>query len=62
MSEPAAVVTSTGVSAASVISEGISGFVDMVAWLVVMIMTLLPLGILGIAGYALYRRIKKQGS
>ncbi len=61
MSEPAAVVTSTGISAAAVISDGISGFIDTVAWLVVMIMTLLPLGIIGLAGYALYRRMKKPG-
>lgn len=58
LSEPAQVVTSTGYSVASVISEGIAGFSGTVVWLVIVVMTLLPLIILGTVGYLLYRRWK----
>lgn len=60
LSEPPQVVTSTGYSIASVISEGISGFTETVVWLVVLIMTLLPILILGILGYVAYQRIQKK--
>jgi hypothetical protein len=58
LSEPAQVVTTTGYSFASVISEGISGFAETLVWLVVMIMTLLPLIIIGVMVYLLFCWIK----
>lgn len=61
LSEPDQVVTSTGLSAASVITEGISGFIGMVATLVILVMTFLPVIIIIGAVYYLYRRFR-QGS
>jgi hypothetical protein len=58
LSEPAQVVTSTGISIASVISEGIEGFTGTLIWLVVAGMTLLPLIIIGGLGFFFYRRWK----
>jgi hypothetical protein len=60
LTEPAQVVTATGHSAASVISDGISGFIEMVVVIVVIIMTLLPLAILGGISYLIYRRWKNN--
>ena len=60
LSEPPQVVTSTGYSIASVISEGISGFTGTVVWLIIVIMTLLPILIVGIMGYVVYQRIQKR--
>jgi len=62
LSEPEQVVTSTGYSVASVISDGIAGFSGTVVWLIVLIMTLLPVIIIGIAGYLLYSRWKNRQS
>lgn len=58
LSEPAQVITASGYSFASVISEGISGFTSTLVWLVVVIMTLLPVFIIGALAYLLYRRGK----
>ncbi len=58
LTEPPQVVTATGYSIASVISEGIAGFSATVVWLVILIMTLLPLIILGAGAYLIYRRWK----
>ncbi|MDD1729468.1 MAG: DUF4349 domain-containing protein [Methanospirillum sp.] len=58
LTEPPQVVTATGYSIASVISEGIAGFSGTVVWLVILIMTLLPLIILGATACLIYRRWK----
>ncbi|MFH0968787.1 MAG: DUF4349 domain-containing protein [Methanobacteriota archaeon] len=60
LSEPAQVVTASGYSFASVISEGISGFTSTLVWLVVVIMTLLPVFIIGALAYLLYRKVKSH--
>ncbi|PKL59126.1 MAG: hypothetical protein CVV33_09435, partial [Methanomicrobiales archaeon HGW-Methanomicrobiales-4] len=60
LSEPAQVVTASSYSFASVISEGISGFTATLVWLVVVVMTLLPVFIIGGILYLIYRRIKLQ--
>ncbi len=62
LSEPESVVPSTGYSISSVISEAISGFTETVVWLVILIMTLLPVIILAIAGYFIYSRWKIRRS
>ena len=58
LSEPAQVVTSTGYSIASVLSDGFAGFTGTIVWLVVACMTLLPLIIVGALGFLIYRRWK----
>lgn len=60
LSEPAQVITSSGNSLASVISEGIAGFTGTVIILVVLFMTLLPLIIIGLVVYFLYRLFRKN--
>jgi hypothetical protein len=60
LSEPAQVVTATGHSVASVISEGFTGFVETLVWIIVFILTLLPLIILGGISYFIYQRWKKR--
>jgi len=62
LSEPESAVPSTGYSISSVISEAISGFTETVVWLVVLIMTLLPVIILAAAGYFIYSRWKIRRS
>lgn len=59
LTEPARVTTSTGYSIATVISEGIEGFISTLVWLVVACMTFLPLILVGGAGYLIYKRWKK---
>lgn len=60
LSEPAHVETPSGYSLPSVISDGIEGFVNTVIWLFVVILTLLPLILLGAAGYLIYKKWKKN--
>ncbi|HOJ95287.1 MAG TPA: DUF4349 domain-containing protein [Methanospirillum sp.] len=60
LSEPAQVETPGGYSLPGVISDGIAGFVYTVVWLFVAILTLLPLILLGGAGYFVYQRWKKN--
>lgn len=60
LSEPAQVMSPGGYSLPGVISDGIAGFVDTVVWLFVAVLTLLPIILLGGAGYWIYRRRKKQ--
>ncbi len=62
ISEPVQVTTPQGYTLPGVISEGIAGFVDTVVWLFIAILTLLPLLIIGAAGYGIYRRYKKNRS
>jgi hypothetical protein len=62
LSEPASVVPSPGYSINSVISEAIGGFADTVVWLVIMIMTLLPVIILAVIGIIIYSRWKIRRS
>ncbi|HWQ64993.1 MAG TPA: DUF4349 domain-containing protein [Methanospirillum sp.] len=62
LSEPASVVPSPGYSITSVISQAIGGFADTVVWLVIMIMTLLPIIILGAVGVIIYSRWKVRRS
>lgn len=58
LTEPARVTTSTGYSPASVISEGIEGFINTLVWLIVACMTFLPLILAGGAGYLIYKKWK----
>lgn len=58
LSEPAQLETPGGYSLPSVISEGIAGFVNTVVWLFIAILTILPLVLVGGAGYVLYKRWK----
>lgn len=60
LSEPAQVEAPGGYSLPVVISDGIAGFVDTVVWLFIAILTLLPLIILGGAGYWVYQRWKNR--
>ena len=60
LSEPAQVEAPGGYSLPAVISDGIAGFVDTVVWLFIAILTLLPLIILGGAGYWVYQRWKNR--
>jgi len=62
LSEPESAVPTTGYSVSSVISEAISGFTDTVVWLVILVMTLLPVIILAAAGYFIYTRWKIRRS
>ena len=62
LSEPAQVEAPGGYSVPAVISDGIAGFVDTVVWLFIAILTLLPLILLGGAGYWVYQRWKKNRS
>ncbi len=62
LSEPESAVPTTGYSLSSVISEAISGFTDTVVWLVILVMTLLPVIILAAAGYFIYTRWKIRRS
>lgn len=62
LSEPASVVPTPGYSITSVLSQAIGGFADTVVWLVVMIMTLLPVIILAAIGVVIYSRWKVQRS
>ncbi|MDD1725028.1 MAG: DUF4349 domain-containing protein [Methanospirillum sp.] len=60
ISEPAQVEPPGGYSFAAVVNDGIAGFIDMVVWLFIAILTLLPLILLGAAGYLVYRRWKRR--
>jgi hypothetical protein len=62
LTEPAQVEAPGGYSLPGVISDGIAGFVDTVVWLFVAILTLLPLILLGGAGYFVYQRLRKNKS
>ncbi|HWQ67346.1 MAG TPA: DUF4349 domain-containing protein [Methanospirillum sp.] len=62
LSEPAQVVTSTGYTVASVISDGISGFIETFVILVVFFLSVLPLLLIGLAGVLIYRRWKSSHS
>lgn len=62
LSEPAQVEAPGGYSVPAVISDGIAGFVDTLVWLFIAILTLLPLILLGGAGYWVYQRWKKNRS
>lgn len=62
LSEPAQVEAPGGYSVPAVISDGIVGFVDTLVWLFIAILTLLPLILLGGAGYWVYQRWKKNRS
>lgn len=62
LSEPASVVPSPGYSITSVISQAIGGFADTVVWLVIMIMTLLPVIIIAAIGVIIYSRWKVRRS
>lgn len=62
LSEPAQVEAPGGYSVPAVISDGIAGFVDTMVWLFIAILTLLPLILLGGAGYWVYQRWKKNRS
>lgn len=60
ISEPAQVEPPGGYSFATVVSDGIAGFIDTIVWLFIAILTLLPLIILVSAGYLVYRRWKRR--
>lgn len=60
LSEPAQVITSSGQSVASVINEGISGFIEMITFLIIFVMTILPLIIIGTVVYLMYRQWNKK--
>lgn len=58
--EPAQVETPSGYSIPEVISEGIEGFFNTVVWLFIVILTLLPLILVGGAGFFVFKRWKKN--
>lgn len=62
LSEPTSVVPSPGYSITSVLSQAIGGFADTIVWLVIVVMTLLPVIILAAIGVIIYSRWKVRRS
>jgi len=55
LQEPEPVGGETGYNLVTTINEGIAGFFGMVSFIIILLFTLLPLIILGAAGYGIYR-------
>jgi hypothetical protein len=62
LQEPEPVGGETGYSIVSTINEGIAGFLGMISALIIILFTLLPLIIIGAAGYYVYRWRKARNS
>jgi hypothetical protein len=63
LQEPQPVGGDTGYSFISTINQGIAGFLGMIDAIIIILFTLLPLIVIGCAGYAIYRwRKSKKGA
>jgi flagellar basal body-associated protein FliL len=60
MEEPEPVGGGEGFSIVSVINEGIAGFLAVSAGLIIILVSLIPLIVLGIVAYAIYRWWRKR--
>ena len=62
LQEPAPIGENSGYDFVAVINEGIRGFTGMVGALIILFFTLLPLALLGVLGYGIYRWRKQKSA